>query len=275
MKNEFKYTISSETSVELLKLALNATKQLPESHPLYVEAQACLKLVDDQQGEEARYEPYREAAREHSAIRDGDIEVSDVGVVSGGDSSGAYVAAWIWVYQDCTENLPVDMLVVEPSEYDNENIENAEALTDYRVSPVPPENSLTLRAGLEGTDTVVLLSFPEYPADCNYLLVSREDGERAIGIHAYSLGVQPKETLAKLAAFLTGAGAAVNDEKRITLNLFESTAHQLHIASDGDHLFFTLDDEETQYWDHAEFSCDEGEPVNVLGAVCAGMVTAG
>ena len=40
---------------------------------------------------------YREMAH-NQYHRDGEIEVDDNAVVSQGNDSGAYVAAWVWVY---------------------------------------------------------------------------------------------------------------------------------------------------------------------------------
>jgi hypothetical protein len=40
---------------------------------------------------------YIEAAREHHAMSEGDVEVDDNAVVSRGSDHGAYVAAWVWV----------------------------------------------------------------------------------------------------------------------------------------------------------------------------------
>lgn len=167
------------------------------------------------------------------------------------------------------------MLVVELFEYDNENIENVEVLIDYMVLLVLFVNLLMLCVGLEGIDIVVLLFFFEYLVDCNYLLVSCEDGECVIGIYVYLFGVQLKEILVKFVVFLIGVGVVVNDEKCIMLNLFELMVYQLYIVFDGDYLFFMLDDEEMQYWDYVEFSYDEGELVNVFGVVCVGMVIVG
>ena len=47
-------------------------------------------------------EHYRKAASDQYA-RDGEIEIDAGAVVSQGDDPGAYVAAWVWVYDETEE----------------------------------------------------------------------------------------------------------------------------------------------------------------------------
>lgn len=42
-------------------------------------------------------DPYVAAARNHSLLSEGTLEVDDIAVVSEGDDPGAYVSAWLWV----------------------------------------------------------------------------------------------------------------------------------------------------------------------------------
>ena len=46
---------------------------------------------------------YRELATEQYH-RDGSVEIDDNAVVSNGDDDGAYVAAWVWVYDSNHES---------------------------------------------------------------------------------------------------------------------------------------------------------------------------
>lgn len=58
-------------------------------------------LCDEFQGS-AEAEHYRQQATEQWA-KDGEIEIDQNAVVSKGDDPGAYVQAWVWVYDDETE----------------------------------------------------------------------------------------------------------------------------------------------------------------------------
>lgn len=45
---------------------------------------------------------YRAKAREKYG-REGEIEIDDNAVISRGDDKGAYVQAWVWVYEDADD----------------------------------------------------------------------------------------------------------------------------------------------------------------------------
>ena len=53
--------------------------------------------------------------------RDGEVEIDDDAKVSRGESSGAYVQAWVWVYDDQLDPEPgpaYDVWIAEPDEWE-------------------------------------------------------------------------------------------------------------------------------------------------------------
>lgn len=59
-----------------------------------------LREYHEDQAQQQRLSPLRNAAQEMECVRDGELEIDDNATVSEGEDDGAYIQAWLWVSGD-------------------------------------------------------------------------------------------------------------------------------------------------------------------------------
>lgn len=93
--------------------------------------------------------------------------------------------------------------------------------------------------------------------ECGFLSfkINNKDFNLTVG----DLTKNAKASLQRLAEFV-----AINNQGTPLLALAKDYA--MHVAPEGDYIYFTHQDEELVYWDHQELTDD---PVNVLGAIAS------